>query len=83
MRDFRAKVIKVLIATDVLARGLDVDHVDLVINIDLPYHAEDFLHRIGRTARAGRSGRAITYITPDDHKKLPEIERYLEGAKFE
>lgn len=83
MRDFRAKVIKVLIATDVLARGLDVDHVDLVINIDLPYHAEDFLHRIGRTARAGRSGRAITYLTPDDHKKLPDIERYLEGATFE
>lgn len=83
MRDFRSKVIKVLIATDVLARGLDVDHVDLVINVDLPYHAEDFLHRIGRTARAGRAGRAITYITPDDSKKMPEIERYLEGATKE
>ena len=76
-RDFRDKKIKVLVATDVLARGLDIPHVELVLNVDLPYHAEDFLHRIGRTARAGRAGRAITYLTPDDAKARMQIERYL------
>lgn len=77
IRDFRDKKIKILVATDVLARGLDIPHVELVLNVDLPYHAEDFLHRIGRTARAGRAGRAITYLTPEDAKARAEIERYL------
>lgn len=77
IRDFRDRKIKILVATDVLARGLDIPHVELVLNVDLPYHAEDFLHRIGRTARAGRTGRAITYLTPEDAKARVEIERYL------
>lgn len=77
IRDFREKKFKILVATDVLARGLDIPHVELVVNVDLPYHAEDFLHRIGRTARAGRSGRAITYLTPEDAKIREQIQKYL------
>jgi superfamily II DNA/RNA helicase len=81
IREFRAGEIRIVVATDLLARGLDVPHVDHVINFDLPYQSEDFLHRIGRTARAGRSGHAITFVTPQDARSFRKIKPYLEGAE--
>lgn len=80
MREFRAGDFRILVATDLLARGLDVAHVDYVINYDLPYKSEDFLHRIGRTARAGRGGHAITFVLPTDTRSYRRIKPYLKGA---
>ena len=81
VRNFREGTIRVLVATDLLARGIDVPHVDHVINFDLPFQAEDFLHRIGRTARAGREGTAITFVTSTDGKMFQKIKPYLQGAR--
>ncbi|GEM_PF-952422 len=81
IREFREEKIRIVVATDLLARGLDVPHVDHVINFDLPFQSEDFLHRIGRTARAGRDGQAITFITPSDFRMYRRIKSYLEGAQ--
>lgn len=81
VREFRQGQIRVLVTTDLLARGLDVPEVDHVINFDLPMQSEDFLHRIGRTARAGRTGTAITFVTPSDKKFYHQIKAYLVGAK--
>ncbi len=81
IREFREGQLRVLVATDLLARGLDVPHVDHVINFDLPFQAKDFLHRIGRTARAGRGGQAITFITPSDTRMYKKIKEYLVGAE--
>ena len=81
VRNFREGSIRVLVATDLLARGIDVPHVDHVINFDLPFQAEDFLHRIGRTARAGREGSAITFVTSADGKMFQKIKPYLHGAR--
>lgn len=83
IREFRNGEIRIVVATDLLARGLDVPHVDHVINYDLPFQAEDFLHRIGRTARAGRSGEAITFITPSDNRLFQKIKDYTIGAHEE
>src|SRR6056300_73387 len=74
---FRANKIHVLVATDIAARGLDIPHIEHVINYDLPQQAEDFIHRIGRTGRAGALGTAWSYVTPNDKKKWREIERIL------
>jgi superfamily II DNA/RNA helicase len=81
MADFRAGRVPILLATNVAARGLDVQDVDMVINYELPESAEWFTHRVGRTGRMGRSGQAITFLTSDDAPKWREIERAL-GRKL-
>ena len=73
-------VVNVLVATDVAARGIDIDDVDYVINFDLPYSADTYLHRIGRTARAGKKGSAISLVEAHDYKLLGKIKRYTEEA---
>ena len=74
---FRKKKYRILVATDVAARGLDIPHIEHVINYDLPQCAEDYIHRIGRTARAGASGHALNLVTPQDKSKWDAIERLL------
>ena len=66
LKDFRDDKFRILIATDIASRGLDVPHIEHVINYDLPQVPEDFIHRIGRTARAGSVGAAVSFITPND-----------------
>ncbi len=79
---FRNKKYRILVATDVAARGLDIPHIEHVINYDLPQCAEDYVHRIGRTARAGATGSALSFITPGDRAKWNAIERLLNpGSK--
>ncbi|HLU80193.1 MAG TPA: DEAD/DEAH box helicase [Burkholderiaceae bacterium] len=78
---FKAGELEVLVATDVAARGLDVAGVPCVINYDLPYNAEDYVHRIGRTGRAGASGEAINFCSPDDARLLADIEKLI-GRKI-
>ncbi len=74
---FRAGDVHVLVATDIAARGIDVDEITHVVNYDVPYAAEDYVHRIGRTARAGRSGVAITLVTPEERRGIKAIERLI------
>ncbi|MDY3202248.1 MAG: DEAD/DEAH box helicase [Methanocorpusculum sp.] len=76
MARFRAGTIDVLIATDVAARGIDVDDVDIVFNYDVPQDVEYYVHRIGRTARAGRTGKSVTFVAPREIYKLRDIQRY-------
>ncbi len=77
MQKFRRSGIEFLVATDVAARGLDVDHVEVVFNYDLPYDGEDYVHRIGRTGRQGRSGRAISFASGREVFQIRNIERYI------
>jgi ATP-dependent RNA helicase RhlB len=79
--DVKAGKIKFLVATDVAARGLDIEGLSMVINYDLPVESENYVHRIGRTARAGRTGKAITLASEQDVYELPAIERYI-GKKI-
>lgn len=74
---FRAEKYRILVATDVAARGLDIPHIEHVINFDLPQCPEDYIHRIGRTARAGATGEAICFVTPGDKRKWYLIDRLL------
>jgi len=80
LREFREEKIQILVTTDMLARGLDVPTIKHVISYDLPYRGEEFLHRIGRTARAGRGGEAITFVTPSDGRTFRRLKQYLVGA---
>lgn len=77
MLNFRANRINVLVATDILARGIDIDDIALVINYEVPREAEDYVHRIGRTARAGAGGKAVTLVGPKEQAKFGQIERFL------
>ncbi|MDY6250652.1 MAG: DEAD/DEAH box helicase [Bacteroidaceae bacterium] len=77
MQQFKAGHVAVLVATDIVSRGIDVDDIEQVINFDAPRDAEDYVHRIGRTARAGRSGSAITFVSERDLPALRAIERLL------
>ncbi len=79
MNNFKASTFEFLVATDVAARGIDVNDLELVVNFDLPYDAEDYVHRIGRTGRAGREGRAITFVSGSEIYKLQNIERYTKA----
>jgi len=74
---FRQKKYRILVATDVAARGLDIPHIEHVVNYDLPQNPEDYIHRIGRTARAGATGFALNLVTPDDRRKWQAIDRLL------
>lgn len=80
MDRFKAGKVKCLVATDVAARGIDVNDLAMVINYDLPNEAENYVHRIGRTARAGKSGKAYTFCSEQDVYSLPPIERYIEKS---
>lgn len=82
LKAFRNKRYRILVATDVAARGLDIPHIEHVINYDLPHAPEDYIHRIGRTARAGAEGVAISFITPDDRRRWNAIQRILDPEKF-
>ncbi|MGJ8652259.1 MAG: DEAD/DEAH box helicase [Opitutaceae bacterium] len=76
IKRFKDGSVELLVATDVAARGLDIDDVDIVFNYDLPHDPEDYVHRIGRTGRAGRSGKSITFVYGRDIYRLEAIERY-------
>ena len=78
MREFKNKEINILVATDIVSRGIDVDGIDLVVNYDVPQDAEDYVHRIGRTARASASGVAFTFINEKEQKRFDRIEQLIE-----
>ena len=78
MLDFKSGKTNVIVATDILSRGIDIDDIEMVVNYDVPHEAEDYVHRIGRTARADRDGKAVTFVTPEDMFRLRKIERLLE-----
>ncbi|GAA4297250.1 DEAD/DEAH box helicase [Nibribacter koreensis] len=79
MNKFKAGTLEILVATDVAARGIDVDNVEAVINYDLPQDEENYVHRIGRTGRAGKSGKAFSYVAGRDLYKLRDIERFTKA----
>ena len=84
IKAFRNKEHRIMVATDIAARGLDIPHIEHVINYDLPEQAEDYIHRIGRTARAGAEGSALCLVTPADKFKMSAINKLLNpGGKFE
>ncbi|MEN9975349.1 MAG: hypothetical protein RLZZ282_1355, partial [Verrucomicrobiota bacterium] len=80
LKRFREGSVEVLVATDVAARGLDIDEIDIVFNYDLPTDPEDYVHRIGRTGRAGRSGRAVSFVYGRDIYRMQSIERYTRSV---
>ncbi|MEL6648943.1 MAG: C-terminal helicase domain-containing protein, partial [Pseudomonadota bacterium] len=80
IKQFRAGAMQILVATDVAARGIDIPAVGLVVNYDLPNQPENYVHRIGRTARAGRSGVAVTLCAPDEVKLLRAIEKLIKAG---
>lgn len=75
--DFKTRKTRILVATDVAARGLDINDIELVVNYNLPDNSEDYVHRIGRTARAGKSGKAITFATTNDFREIKKIEKLI------
>jgi ATP-dependent RNA helicase RhlB len=77
LENFRSGKVKIVIATDVAGRGIHVDDIDYVINFDFPYEAEDYVHRIGRTGRAGNTGIAISFADEDESFAIPDIEEYI------
>jgi ATP-dependent RNA helicase DeaD len=77
MRNFRNGTIEILVATDVAARGLDVNDIDLIVNFELPYDCEDYVHRIGRTGRAGKSGKAVSLVAGREIYLIQRIQRFI------
>jgi len=80
LRGFRAKRIRILVATDVMSRGIDIKEINMVVNFDVPHDAEDYVHRVGRTARANTKGEAITMVNPKDMYKIKKIEQLIEAS---
>jgi ATP-dependent RNA helicase RhlE len=80
LADFKSGAVHVLVATDVASRGIDIEDLPIVVNYELPYSPEDYVHRIGRTGRAGSSGEAISLVDPEEHKLLADIERLLKRS---
>ncbi|MFD2571844.1 DEAD/DEAH box helicase [Spirosoma soli] len=78
LRDFKNKAFPILVATDVLSRGIDIDNLTHVVNYDIPRDAEDYVHRIGRTARAATTGTAITFVSDQDQNRIVNIEKLIE-----
>ncbi len=76
--DFTNKKIRILVATDVLSRGIDIEDIDLVVNYDVPHDGEDYVHRIGRTARASNKGTAVTLVSPKEIRRMMQIETLIE-----
>ncbi len=77
LKDFKSGAVRVLVATDIAARGIDVEGISHVVNYDFPLHAEDYVHRIGRTGRAQAVGDAVSFITSEDHGPLRSLERFI------
>jgi superfamily II DNA/RNA helicase len=75
--DFRSRKLKIIVATDILSRGIDIEDIDLVINYDVPHDGEDYVHRIGRTARAATKGTAYTFVTDKELYKFQKIEKLI------
>jgi superfamily II DNA/RNA helicase len=82
LQGFRSKRIRILVATDVMSRGIDIKDINLVINYDVPQDAEDYVHRVGRTARADSTGVALTLVNEDDMYKFHQIEQLIERKVF-
>ena len=80
LRNFRSKKIRILVATDVMSRGIDVKEINMVINYDVPHDAEDYVHRVGRTARVNEKGEAITLVVPMEIYKLKKIEKLIKST---
>src|SRR5262249_50205593 len=77
LEGFKRGKYRILVATDIAARGIDVSNIEIVINYDLPDNLEDYVHRIGRTGRAGREGKAVSFVTPDQKREIREIEKLI------
>ena len=82
MHSFKSGHIDILVATDIVARGIDIDDITMVVNFDVPHDAEDYVHRIGRTARAGAGGESITFVSDRDRRRWAAIEKFL-GKRIE
>ena len=82
MHEFRNNRVNLLVATDILSRGIDIDDISLIINYDVPHDSEDYVHRIGRTARAGEQGMAITFVSIEEQYKFKQIEKFLDKTIF-
>jgi len=80
LRGFRSKRIRILVATDVMSRGIDIKEINMVINYDVPHEAADYVHRVGRTARANTKGEAITLVNPTDMFRMRRIEQLIESS---
>ena len=78
MLNFKNNKVKILVATDIVARGIDIEDIGLVINYDVPHDPEDYIHRIGRTARAAATGSAITFVSEEEQGKFHQIEKFIE-----
>ena len=78
MLDFKNNKVRILVATDIVARGIDIEDIGMVINYDVPHDPEDYIHRIGRTARASATGRAVTFVNEEEQGKFHRIEEFIE-----
>ena len=82
LNDFKNRKVQILVATDIVSRGIDIDSIDLVINYDVPADAEDYVHRVGRTARAELTGVALTFINSRDVRSFQNIETLIGGTVY-